>query len=68
MLADVNQASKRRYLVFAANVAQTPEQIRIVREGVVGWLRRHPEDEAIRRASRQLDRSEEWLRQAGEWH
>jgi hypothetical protein len=68
MLPDVNRTSKRRKLVFGANTAQTPEQVRYMREVVDGWLRRHPDDEIVKRAARQLDRSEDWLKDAGEWH
>jgi hypothetical protein len=68
MLPDVNQTSKRRQLVFGANVARTHAQIRHIREGVDDWLLRHPDDEAIRRAGRRLERSEDRLRKAGEWH
>lgn len=68
MLAGVNQASRRRYLVFCANTAHTPEQIKAVNEGVVSWLRSYPEDKAIQRANRQLERSKQRLKQAGEWY
>jgi hypothetical protein len=68
MLPDVNKTSNRRQIVFCANTAQTPEEIRYVRELVAAWLRRHPEDEIVKRAARQLDRSEDRLRKAGEWH
>ena len=67
MLADVNKTSRRRYLVFSANVAQTPDQIKAVSEGVVGWFRSYPEDKVIQRASRKLERSKQPLRQEGEW-
>lgn len=67
MLSDVNQTSRRRALVFCANTAQTPEQLKHMREVVAAWLRSHPEDEIVRRADRQLDRSEDRLKQAGEW-
>ncbi len=66
MLAGVNQTSRRRYLVFAANVAQTPEQIQAVSEGVASWLRHYPEEKIVKRAARQLERSKQRLNQAGE--
>ncbi len=68
MLADVNRTSKRRTLVFLVNVAQTPEEVRHTRKMVADWLRHHPEDESVKRASRQLERSEDRLRQAGKCH
>ena len=68
MIADVNRTSRRRYLVFAANVAKTPEQIQTVSEGVASWLRSYPKDEIVKRAARQLEGAEQRLRQAGEWH
>ena len=68
MLPDVNQMSKRRQIMFGANTAHTPEQIRLVRQAVADWLRQHPDDEIVRRAARKLDRSEDRLRKAGEWH
>ena len=67
MGTDVNQTSKRRQIVFGAYTANTPEQIRLVRQAVDDWLRRHPDDEIVQRAARQLDRSEARLREAGEW-
>jgi hypothetical protein len=63
-----NKTSERRKLVFGANTAQTPEQIKYMREWVDDWLRSHPEDENVQRAARQLDRSEDRLRKAGGWH
>jgi len=64
----VNRTSKRRKLVFGANTAQTPEQVRYMREVVDTGLRRHPEDKIVQRAGRQLKRSEDRLRKAGKWH
>jgi hypothetical protein len=66
MLPDVNKTSKRRQIVFCANTAQTPEEIRYVRDAVDAWLRRDPDDEIVKRAARMLDRAEDRLRQAGE--
>ncbi len=68
MLADVNRTSKRRMLMFLVNVAQTPEEVRHTRGLVADWLRLHPEDESVKRVRRQLDRSEDRLRQAEELH
>jgi hypothetical protein len=39
-----------------------------MREVVDNWLRRHPEDELVKRAGRQLKGSEDRLRKAGKWH
>jgi hypothetical protein len=64
----VNRTSKRRKLVFGANTAQTSEQVMYMREVVDNWLRRHPEDEFVQRASQQLKISEDRLRKAGKWH
>jgi hypothetical protein len=68
MLPHVNLISNRRRIVFGANTAQTPDQIRGVRRAVDTWLRRHPQDKVIQRAGRQLKISEDRLRKAGEWH
>ena len=68
MLPDVNQTSRRRAIVFGANTAHTPDQIVTMREVVGAWLRLHPEDEVVKRAARRLDRAEDRMRQAGEWH
>jgi hypothetical protein len=68
MLAHVSMISNRRRIVFHVNTAQTPEQIKAVRVAVDTWLRRHPEDKIVQRAGRQLERAEEWLREAGKWH
>ncbi len=68
MLVVVNQTSRRRKLVFYVNVAKTPEQIMYARVLVADWLRLHPEDGGVKRAGRQLQRSEDQLRQVGEWH
>jgi hypothetical protein len=68
MLPDVNQTSRRRAIVFGANTAHTPDQIVTMREVVDAWLRLSPEDEVVKRAARQLERYEDRLRKAGEWH
>jgi hypothetical protein len=68
MLPDMNKTSERRYLVFGANTAHTPDQIVTMREVLATWLIRHPDDEIVKRAARRLDRYEDRLRQAGEWH
>ena len=68
MLPDVNQTSRRRAIVFGAITAHTPDQIVTMREVVDAWLRLSPEDEVVKRAARQLERYENRLRKAGEWH
>ncbi len=64
----VNPISNRRKMMFYVNTAQTPEQIRSLRSAVDTWLRRHPDDKIVQRASRQLNRAEDRLRKAGKWH
>jgi hypothetical protein len=54
--------------MFYVNTAHTPEQIRSLRSAVDAWLRRHPDDKIVQRASRQLKRAEDRLRKAGKWH
>jgi hypothetical protein len=39
-----------------------------MREVVGAWLPLSPEDEVVKRAARQLERYEDRLRKAGEWH
>ena len=68
MLPDVNQTSRRRTIVYGAYTAHTPELIIYMRGVVDAWLRLSPEDEVVKRATRQLERSEDRLRKAGEWH
>jgi hypothetical protein len=68
MLPDVDLTSKGRYLVFGANTTHTPDQIVTMREVVGAWLPLSPEDEVVKRAARQLERYEDRLRKAGEWH
>ena len=60
--------STRRTLMFGVYTAHTQEQIEVVRRAVDDWLQRNPEDKAIQRAQRLLEKSEERLRKAGKWH
>jgi hypothetical protein len=55
-------------MVFYVNIAQTPEQIRVVKGAVDTWLRHHPEDKIVQRADRWLKSLEDRLRKAGKWH
>jgi hypothetical protein len=64
----MNLASERRRLIFHIKVAQTPEQIRALKEPVNAWRSRQPEDEVIERAARQLALREFWLKKNGQWH
>jgi hypothetical protein len=68
MLPDVHKTSRRRQIVFGANMAHTPDQIVTMREVLATWLLHHPDDEVVQRAVRRLGRSEDRLRKAGEWY
>jgi hypothetical protein len=54
----------RRTLMFGVYTAHTQAQIEVVRREVDDWLQRDPEDKAIQRAQRLLEKSEERLRKA----
>jgi hypothetical protein len=60
--------SQRRRLVFHVNIAQTPEQIRAVKGHVKNWQKKFPKDKIVEKASRQLAKTEEWLKTNGKWH
>jgi hypothetical protein len=64
----MKRPSTRRTLMFGVYAAHTQEQIEVVRREVDDWLQRRPEDKTLQRAQRLLEKSEERLRKAGEWH
>jgi hypothetical protein len=54
--------------VYHVNIAQTPEQIRALKNPVKTWQRKFPKDKLVERASRQLAMTEAWLKKNEKWH
>jgi hypothetical protein len=64
----MNLDRERRQLIFHIKTAQTPDKVRAVKAAVKTWLEKAPEDTAVQRAARELQKKEAWLKMKGEWH
>jgi hypothetical protein len=64
----MNLDRERRQLIFHIKTAQTSDRVRAAKAAVKTWLEKEPEDAAVKRAARELQKKEAWLKMKGEWH